>query len=511
MPKGFLVKRQKHGSSYASWRARHNSEEDRTTSDSGSEPDAVDLVSYRAPHPVGSPDLALHYPIGSPDSGYPTSPLSLTLRPPELDTGRSTRPCSSPVTIKPDVVSSERYVVPLSPVSPPDSPSPPTAPTTGYTSPFYYAAFDRLSVSSPVGKLSPVSLLSTTPTSNPGSPSKKRLAEGRPEEEQKAKSPKKSKAARRIAFNEDNSSPVSGTIIRDAVEGDDGARIVVGDIEPSLNLVEVTPEARAELAKIENKLGEYVCRLCREVYGDAFQLAQHKCSRIVHVEYRCPECDKVFNCPANLASHRRWHKPRPPKPTLTDPRPDGGSDGEQESRGPGSPSSRQGDEGQFECPTCGKRFRRQAYLRKHAACHSDERPYPCQLCGKPFRTEAARNKHVLQHTVGAQPATKDLPCSVCGMTFSSKQARERHERTHTTEVFSCKYCPSRFYSSPGLTRHINKYHPSENRQVIILQMPVNRPCWTTHNCCTCPGKEVVAYSKTEMSSADWFVNITSTH
>ena len=24
----------------------------------------------------------------------------------------------------------------------------------------------------------------------------------------------------------------------------------------------------------------------------------------------CPECDKTFNCPANLASHRRWHKPQ---------------------------------------------------------------------------------------------------------------------------------------------------------------------------------------------------------
>lgn len=163
---------------------------------------------------------------------------------------------------------------------------------------------------------------------------------------------KKSKATRKLNFDEDNSSPVSGTIIREL--GPDETLVVrKGDIDPAFNVVEITEEAKAELAKIENHIGDYVCRLCKELYEDAFGLAQHRCSRIVHVEYRCPECDKVFNCPANLASHRRWHKPRPPKETKLEEL----SAGETET----------GE--QFPCGECGKRFRRIAYLRKHQATH----------------------------------------------------------------------------------------------------------------------------------------------
>lgn len=192
-----------------------------------------------------------------------------------------------------------------------------------------------------------------TPPCTP-SPENKRAAASNPEVPCKKKPAtvvKRSKITRKLNFDEDNSSPVSGTIIRE-LRPDETLVVRKGDIDPAFNVVEVTEEAKAELAKIENHIGEYVCRLCRELYEDAFGLAQHRCSRIVHVEYRCPECDKVFNCPANLASHRRWHKPRPSKEASK----------LEESADAGSGEL-------FPCTECGKRFRRVAYLRKHQAVH----------------------------------------------------------------------------------------------------------------------------------------------
>nr|XP_036307960.1 insulinoma-associated protein 2 [Pipistrellus kuhlii]KAF6392243.1 INSM transcriptional repressor 2 [Pipistrellus kuhlii] len=348
---------------------------------------------------------------------------------------------------------------------------------------------------------------------------------------------KKPKAMRKLSFaDEVTTSPVLGLKIKEEEPGAP-ARGPGGSRTP---------------------LGEFICQLCKEQYADPFALAQHRCSRIVRVEYRCPECDKVFSCPANLASHRRWHKPRPavaaaaaaaasmdrklpppasPGPAVVaaflaegkensraeqagnqhlqprdssrvEPRPDGAppqglpalsaleaplprvpyAEGVLGRRlpGPGSAAGVGGPE-IFVCPYCHKKFRRQAYLRKHLGTHEagaaralapgfgSERGVPlaftCPLCGAHFPSADIRDKHRLWHAVREElllpalaGAAPEAP-SPGGPSDGSAQ-----------QIFSCKHCPSTFFSSPGLTRHINKCHPSESRQVLLLQMPLRPGC-----------------------------------
>ncbi|XP_062824358.1 insulinoma-associated protein 2 [Anolis carolinensis] len=295
--------------------------------------------------------------------------------------------------------------------------------------------------------------------------------------------PKKPKAARKLSFaDEVTTSPVLGLRIKAATEGaEEGSR------------------------RLLSSRGGFVCQLCKEPYADPLALAQHRCSRIVRVEYRCPECHKVFSCPANLASHRRWHKPRPTaqaaavqgKENSRDQHhgagistaDSGGACCRGEASESGSAAAPPGGE-LFLCPYCHKAFRRQAYLRKHLGTHQVGGPsasssssssssyspqpqqisFPCHLCGAHFPSADIRDKHRLWHAVREELL---LPLGPPETHIAEQQPQPHH---HQQQIFSCKHCPSTFFSSPGLTRHINKCHPSEHRQVLLLQMPLRPGC-----------------------------------
>lgn len=444
MPRNFLVKRTKH-SNNVSYRERSNSGEDTIQ---------IAPVYETLNTTTDCENVKTNY--GSPDSGYSVSPLNLVMVSKDAENNN----CE---------VSNNNKTSECLTFTPTKSPL--TVSTSSYPSPFYYSTFDRLSVSS--SNISP----SYSPKGSPSQSSPNKRRGQSDTNEIKPKSIKKPKAARKINFDEDKSSPVSGCIIKDLSDCDEG-KVVYGDIDSTYNYVEVTPEARAAIEKIENKIGEYICRLCKEHYDDAFKLAQHRCPRIVHVEYRCPECDKVFSCPANLASHRRWHKPRQTtsnkqsvpsrilpaninlnqlgtldnsKPLNLNKRILSVTAGDLRH----SPS----DEGQYSCETCGKTFRRQAYLRKHVLNHAND-----QQTTRAY--EEPQNNNI----------SNKNGCDVC--LIPTNLTTDKTMRVQSNDVYKCKYCASSFFSSPGLTRHINKCHPTENPQVILLQIPpsVSRPC-----------------------------------
>ncbi|KAM6969643.1 insulinoma-associated protein 2 [Tautogolabrus adspersus] len=381
-----------------------------------------------------------------------------------------------------------------------------------------------------------------------------------------------------------------------------------------LRIKKESPELRKQREKSSAQLGnqplgEYICQLCKEQYPDPFSLAQHKCSRIVRVEYRCPECDKVFSCPANLASHRRWHKPRPVNnhgetPTsksqpLKEARgliphdrqplspvemegkenellrmntnqhhgtpdssrirreqsllPHGRSRDSPESdslvpphydnslhyRNPvencldlqqqmraadsppsslllinGNPDERADlphqqpqslphpplsfvqslpEEEVYECQYCGKKFRRQAYLKKHLAAHEmtaraspppssyrqareasggQSQVFLCHLCGARFPSVEIRDKHRLWHAMRDELLAGALGGGLRPDVFHAQGEESATRDCEQQQIFTCKHCPSTFFSSPGLARHTNKSHPTENRQVMLLQMTV---------------------------------------
>ncbi|XP_073493644.1 insulinoma-associated protein 2 [Phyllobates terribilis] len=295
---------------------------------------------------------------------------------------------------------------------------------------------------------------------------------------------KKPKASRKLHFTDEvTTSPVLGLKIK--AEEPDG-------------------KARSPLMK-RPPLGEFICQLCKEQYADPFALAQHKCSRIVRVEYRCPECDKIFSCPANLASHRRWHKPRTlgnegqggkKLPILLEGKENSSGrssavslieqsshsqhqqsvdsslhsgnsscQGREDAQTPVSQAaSEESEEEAFHCPYCHKRFRRHAYLRKHLLTHQPYGPmerggqltYPCTLCGVHFPSIDIRDKHRLWHAVREELL---LPLEEALVAEGGQQ------------IFPCEFCPTAFFSSPGLSLHMNKCHSSEGRPDLPLPTP----------------------------------------
>ncbi|XP_034413371.1 E3 ubiquitin-protein ligase ZFP91-like isoform X2 [Cyclopterus lumpus] len=108
-------------------------------------------------------------------------------------------------------------------------------------------------------------------------------------------------------------------------------------------------------------------------------------------------------------------------------------------------------------PSCGRLFRLQKQLLRHAKHHTDQRDYICEYCARAFKSSHNLAVHRMIHT-----GEKPIQCEICGFTCRQKASLNWHMKKHDAESsyqFSCSICGKKFEKKDSVVAHKAKSHP----------------------------------------------------
>ncbi|XP_070609700.1 histone-lysine N-methyltransferase MECOM isoform X11 [Erythrolamprus reginae] len=160
-------------------------------------------------------------------------------------------------------------------------------------------------------------------------------------------------------------------------------------------------------------------------------------------QYRCEECDQLFESKAELVDHQKF-------PCST----------------PHSAFSMVDEEFQpkldkendlhdihdiQECKECDQVFSDMQSLEKHMLSHTEEREYKCDQCPKAFNWKSNLIRHQMSHDSG-----KHYECENCAkQVFTDPSNLQRHIRSQHVgaRAHACPECGKTFATSSGLKQH----------------------------------------------------------
>ncbi|XP_054985493.1 histone-lysine N-methyltransferase MECOM isoform X5 [Sorex araneus] len=159
-------------------------------------------------------------------------------------------------------------------------------------------------------------------------------------------------------------------------------------------------------------------------------------------QYRCEDCDQIFESKAELADHQKFPCSTPHSAfSMVE------EDFQQKLE---SENDLREIHAIQECKECDQVFPDLQSLEKHMLSHTEEREYKCDQCPKAFNWKSNLIRHQMSHDSG-----KHYECENCAKVFTDPSNLQRHIRSQHVgaRAHACPECGKTFATSSGLKQH----------------------------------------------------------
>ncbi|CAG9574899.1 unnamed protein product [Danaus chrysippus] len=225
-----------------------------------------------------------------------------------------------------------------------------------------------------------------------------------------------------------------------------------------------TPQLQCAVCKIEysnfkllqehmnSHFGNHICAMCGVGFVTERLLTTHM-KRHKTGEYKCEDCDKVFDNEEKLKEHQKrshlGHNKRNKCLICEERFVDYWKKVEHMVEIHGAPPV------VLKCQACDRTFRNQRALSRHTKKdHLMERKNKCPECDMRFFSKSSLQRHMAKHT-----GLRQFSCDVCFKSYGRKNTLREHMRIHADDRrFACIHCGQAFVQKCSWRSHMRSKH-----------------------------------------------------